>query len=143
MTSLVAAPITTAIARASMFCLMRNALNSLSMAHSAGVAPAAGEPWPSGRYVAIDSSTVEKPPLACGAISHRPTFACWRLDGHVRQEAPNVSHPAGAMTRPPGMSLARTLSLLTGAVIALCLLVVLAVAYATLTRSAITSAAEG
>ena len=47
------------------------------------------------------------------------------------------------MTRPPGMSLARTLSLLTGGVIALCLLVVLAVAYATLTRSAVTSAAEG
>ena len=43
----------------------------------------------------------------------------------------------------PRMSLARGLSLLTGSVIAVCLLVVLGVAYATLTRTAIASAAEG
>ena len=44
---------------------------------------------------------------------------------------------------PPRMSLARKLSLLTGSVIAVCLLVVLGVAYATLTRTALASAAEG
>jgi signal transduction histidine kinase len=41
------------------------------------------------------------------------------------------------------MSLARTLSLLIGSVIAACLLVVLGVAYATLTRTAISAAADG
>ena len=40
------------------------------------------------------------------------------------------------------MSLARKLSLLTGAVIALCLLIVLAIAYEVLTRSALGRAAE-
>ena len=47
------------------------------------------------------------------------------------------------MTRGSGMSLARTLSLLTGSVIAACLLLVLGVAYETLTNAAIAGAAQG
>jgi signal transduction histidine kinase len=53
-------------------------------------------------------------------------------DGAMRQPA-----------RPIRMSLARKLSLLTGAVIALSLLIVLGVAYEVLTHSAISGAAEG
>ena len=56
------------------------------------------------------------------------------------------SESNGAMTqraRPLRMSLARKLSLLTGAVIAVSLLIVLGVAYEVLTRSALSGAAEG
>jgi signal transduction histidine kinase len=60
-------------------------------------------------------------------------------------DAPNVSRPSptSGSARRSRVSLASKLSLLTGGVIALCLLIVLAVVYGTLTNSAISAAAEG